>query len=237
MAGAARVRYNLLMWTFLLAVLVPAPALAGDLTFAPASEATTEVRWADGGADIVLERFPAAEEVIGSEVTGDGRSAFVWHQPKGKPLRVSTYDLRAKKRLASFSPGYGGELRFSAAGTLVLTHGCGTSCQVLTVFDLQGNKLLDVGGTINDVSPARRYALVYPSTDSDPGPVTLYDLANGQRLAEFTATESGDLAVEGLRWMDGESAVVVTLVPRGGGAPSRYLRVAMDGTVGWVAAP
>lgn len=235
MAGAAPARYSLLMWTFLLTFL--APALAGNLTFAPSQEATTEVRWADAGAEVVLERFPGAEAVIGSEVSGDGRSAFVWHQPKGKSLRVSTYDLQAKKRLASFSPGYGGELRYSAAGTLVLTHGCGTSCHVLTVFDLQGNKLLDVGGTIKDLSPTLRYALVYPSTDSDPGPVTLYDLATGQRLAEFTATESGDLGVDTLRWADGESAVIVTLVPRGAGAPPRDLRLAVDGTVGWVAAP
>lgn len=223
------------MWTLLLAFL--APALAGNLTFAPTTDSATEVRWTDSGAEVVLERFPAAEGVIGSEVSGDGRSAFVWHQPRGKSLRVSTYDLQSKKRVASFSPGYGGELRFSAAGTLVLTSGCGTNCHLLMVFDVQGNKLLDTGGTINDVSPAKRYALVYPSTDSDPGPITLYDLATGQRLAEFTATEFGDLGVDGLRWTDGESAVLVTLEPRGGAAPPRYLRVAVDGTVGWVAAP
>ncbi|MCK6517485.1 hypothetical protein L6R46_20790 [Myxococcota bacterium] len=223
------------MWLIILTLI--APALAGDLTFTPSPEATTEVRWTDGDAAVVLERFPAAEEVVGFEVSADGKSAFVWHRPNGKSLRVSTYDLHSKKRIATFSPGFGGQLQFSAAGTLILTHGCGTNCHVLTVFDLLGNKLVGVGGTIHDVSPARRYALVYPTTDSDPGPVTLYDLATGQRLAEFTATESGEIGVEALRWATGESAVIVTLVSRSGGAQPRYLRLGVDGTVGWVAAP
>lgn len=222
------------MWSFVLALLTP--AFAGTLTFAPDAESATEVRWSDAGANVVLEKFAAAEGVIGSEVSGDGKFAFAWHQPKGKSLRVSVYDLQAKQRLSSFSPGYGGTLIFSAANTLVLTHGCGTSCHVLTVFDRNGKTLVDVGGTLNDVSPARKYALVYSGFDSEPGPLSLIDLASGAVLVQSSVTESGEVGVDSVTWASGDACVVLTILGREGGtAPPRYLRLAPDGTAAWVA--
>jgi hypothetical protein len=230
------------MWSFVLALLTP--AFAGTLTFAPDAESATEVRWSDAGANVVLEKFAAAEGVIGSEVSGDGKFAFAWHQPKGKSLRVSVYDLQAKQRISSFSPGYGGTLVFSAANTLVLTRGCGTSCHVLTVFDLNGKTLLDVGGTFNEVSPSRRYALIYsgfysePGFGSEPGPSSLIDLATGAVIVQSSVTESGEVGVDAVKWGVGDATVVLTIVAREGGtAPPRYLRLAPDGTAAWVASP
>lgn len=224
------------MWSFLVAF--SAPALAGELTFAPAADAATEVRWADGSPAVVLEKFPAAEDVIGSEVSADGRLAFAWHQPKGKSLRVSVYDLQTKQRLSSFSPGYGGELHFSAANTLVLEHGCGTSCAVMDVFDSGGKALVSIGGGATEMSPTRKYAIEYASTYSDPGPVTLIDLASGAVLVRSSATEAGDVGVDVVKWAIADASVVLSIVAReGGSAAPRYLRLAPDGTAAWVAAP
>jgi hypothetical protein len=222
------------MWSLLLAF--SASATAGTLAFAPNAEATTEVRWADGGTIAVLERFPAAEGVVGSEVSEDGRWAFAWHQASGKPLRVSVYDLQSKQRVATFAPGFGGDLHFSATATLVLTHGCGTSCSMMTVFDLKGQKLLDVGGSLTDVSPNRRYALLYPDLNSDPCPVTLYDLGTGQRITEFGGTGSGELGVTDVKWAANGSSATLSVAPRVGAETKRYLRVSADGTSSWVEA-
>lgn len=224
------------MWLF--AYLLAARAFAGDLSFAPATEAASTVRWTEAGTTVVLETFPATEAVVGSGVSHDGRWAFAWHQPKGKSLRVSVYDLQAKTRGSSFAPGVGGSLDFTPGNTLLLSYGCGTSCQSALLYDVRGNKLMSEGGAIGSVSPSLRYALFYPDDYSDARSVDLFDLSTGQRLSAFGPTADGSLAVKAVRWGPADAFVVVTVGPRDPltGA-ARYLRMAQDGTVTWVEGP
>lgn len=215
-------------------VAFASPALAGSLSILPNESAATEVRWSDAGSETLLETFTGGEGVVGKGVSADGRWAFVWHQPKGKSLRVSVYDLQSRKRSASFSPGYGGQLVFSAANTLVLTHGCGTSCHTLTVYDLTGKELMGVAGSSNELSPNGKYVLDYPDLYSESRPITLYEAESGRKLAEFGGTDSGEVGVDDLKW--GSSDVVAKLMPRSGTGAPRYVRLSADGTTSWVEA-
>src|SRR6185295_14247352 len=84
-----------------------------------------EVQVVEGGRVRTLARFPEPIQVEESEVSPDGRRALLWYRVAHSPLKLSLYDLGSLRRTADITPGFGGDLHFAPAGTVVHRWGCG----------------------------------------------------------------------------------------------------------------
>ncbi|HVY48837.1 MAG TPA: hypothetical protein VHB21_23270, partial [Minicystis sp.] len=150
-----------------LALGAPAPSSAAArrprLDLVPRLWGTGEVRLVDASGAHRLERFTEPQAIVGTEISPDGRRAYVWHLGARPPRRLSVYDLASRTRLADFAPGFGGELHFTPAGNLVHTWGCGSNCHGYALYDASGRTLFRGVTAGAEVSPARRYLVTSSS--------------------------------------------------------------------------
>lgn len=186
-----------------------------------------EVWWSDGQHSTRLERFPSPEVVVGTQVSSDGRWAYVWHRPDHQAQRVSVYDVAARERISTFTPGYGGELRFDTAGDLVHTWGCGTSCANLRVYDRAGRIRTERFAARIDVSPDGDHAVYAPDVLGPSDTVVWQDLTCGEIVNEASPWRLWEWSPREVTW----GADQIELALEGDGVGSLLLD--RGGGVGW----
>lgn len=172
---------------------------------------TGEVRVVTGRRERLLERYAKPIGVKATEISPDGRWAFVWYREARPPLQLAIYALRSMRRTARFMPGFGREMHFTPKGNIVHTWGCGTSCAMLALYDVHGKKLLGTGGSGVDVSPTRRFAMTGPSLYAADEPVVIYDIDTGRRVFTKVRPSDNPFVVNKVRWDDRRNVVSVEL--------------------------
>jgi hypothetical protein len=189
-----------------------APPKAKLRMVGPAGQ-VTEVHVVEGKDDATLETFGAPQRILGSGVSQDGHWAFVWHFAH-PPQVVSIYDLGTHQRAVTFEPGFGGDLRWTHGGTLLHTWGCGTSCQMLRVYDTKGTVIFEGSAGLHSESPSMRFMLTGPADPAANEDIRLVDLESAQVISVNKDRASGT-AVVGQRWDEAHHKVEVKL---GGGS-------------------
>lgn len=172
---------------------------------------TGEVHVVTGGRERLLDRYAKPIGVEATEVSPNGRWAFVWYRGNRSPLQLAIYDLRLRRRTARFVPGFGGEMHFTPNGHIVHHWGCGTNCANIALYDVHGRVLLSVGASGVDLSPTRRFAVIGPSLYAADEPIIVYDLDDGRKI--FTKVQSSDdpFVVNKVRWNDRKGVVSIEL--------------------------
>ncbi|MGH7438033.1 MAG: hypothetical protein ACRENE_20315 [Polyangiaceae bacterium] len=174
----------------------------------------TEVHLVVGKTDTTIETFPTPQQVMGSGVSVSGHWAFVWHVAH-PPQALAIYDLTNNQRVASFDPGFPGDLRWTHGDTLLHTWGCGTSCQVFRIYDTKGTVILEGSGGMHSESPSMRFMITGPATSGASGDIQLVDLQAAQTVSVTKAPAPG-MAVVGQRWDEAHQRVEVKLGGAGG---------------------
>lgn len=172
---------------------------------------TGEVRVVTGRHERVLARYAKPIGVEATEISPDGRWAFVWYRAARPPLQLAIYDLRSTRRTARFAPGFGGEMHFTPKGNIVHTWGCGTNCAVFALYDVHGKKLRVVVSSRIDVSPSRRFVMTGPSLYAANEPVVIYDLDTGRKVYTKGQPAHDPFVVDGVRWDERKNLVSLEL--------------------------
>jgi hypothetical protein len=207
----------------------PAEAKGAKIRLAKRLWGTGEVHLVEGHRDRLLERYREPISVESTEVSLDGRLAFVWYREARLPLQIAIYDLRSMKRTARFSPGFGGELHFTPGGNIVHRWGCGSNCAELSVYDVHGKHVLDAGGTGVEVSQTRRFAVIGPSFFAADEAVVVYDLDSGQSVFTRRPRPSDNILLDEVRWDEGHGVVRLRL-ERLGGREAQQIVVPLGGS-------
>ncbi len=92
-----------------------------------------------------LVRYPTQppRSIQAVEVSPSGRHFFVWSTPDRHARELDVYERTNSgvTRVARWSPGFGGELRWVEGDRLWHSWGCGTSCVTGQLYDTQGRTL------------------------------------------------------------------------------------------------
>lgn len=115
----------------------------------------------EGDRWVALTDFARPQHIYDFAASPDGKRAFVWHMDV-PPRTVSVYDLKSRRRTASFRPGYGGTLRWTPANTLLHIWGAGTAVRLFKVYDRRAKVLC---GTMTEslvASPGLRFLAAHP---------------------------------------------------------------------------
>lgn len=118
---------------------------------------------AASGRCSVLVRYPLqpARTINEVEASPSGRYFFVWSTPDRRSRELEVFEITSvgPARLARWSPGFGGELRWVDGDHLFHSWGCGTSCVNGVVYDVRGHTALSEGPAAwLSESPDHRYA-------------------------------------------------------------------------------
>lgn len=215
MLAAARFPLGRLLFGAFLALVglsaPPAQAAGAKLRLVKRLWGTGEVRLVEGGRERPLERYREPISVVATEISPDGRWAFVWHSPARPPLQLAIYDLRTMRRTARFAPGFGGEMHFTPGGNLVHRWGCGTNCAQLAVYDVHGKTLLSTGGSGVEVSPTQRFAVTGPSLFAAEEPAVIYDLDAGRSVYKRDRPRGDSFLLNDVRWDDKRCVISLEL--------------------------
>jgi len=184
-----------------------AHATARKLRLVNRAWGTGEIRVVLDGHEQVLERYAAPIRVQATEVSSDGRTAFVWYYSSRPPLQLAIYDLRSMQRTARFAPGFGGEIHFTPAGNIVHRWGCGSNCHELALYDLRGKTLLRGWGSDLEISPGGRFAVTGPSIYRDDEAITVYDLDSARRIFRSRPRRGESILLDDVRWSEREGLI------------------------------
>jgi hypothetical protein len=176
----------------------------------------TEVHLVAGKDDATLETFPTPQQIVGSGISADGRWAFVWHVTR-PPQVLSVYDLASHQRTTSFEPGFGGDVRWTRADTLLHSWGCGTDCQMFRLYDTKGAVLFEGSAGMHTESPSMRFMLTGPATAASTEDIKLVDLEAAQVLS-VTKDPAPGMAIVAQRWDEAHHQVEVKLGAAGAAA-------------------
>lgn len=220
MPGGSRVLYLLSIFGPVLGMISlftsPAEGSGAKIRLVKRLWGTGEVHLVKGHRDRLLERYREPISVESTELSLDGRLAFVWYREGRLPLQVAIYDLRSMRRTARFSPGFGGELHFTPGGNIVHRWGCGTNCAELAVYDVHGKAILNAGGSGVEISPTRRFAVNGPSLFAADEAVVIYDLEKGRVIFTRRPRPGDNVLLDKVRWDEGHGVVRLRLERLGG---------------------
>ncbi len=205
---------RLVLGAVLSALFLAAPGAVASgrkLHLVPRLWGTGEARYVGGGCDELLERFPAPVGVRASEVSPDGRRAFVWYNEDRRPLKLAIYDLAARRRTARFAPGFGGDIHFTPGGNLVHDWGCGTNCANFRVYDPAGRTVLEAVSSWVEISPTHRFVLTAPSLYASTEPMVIYDPDTGRKVFALDPPRGGSFILDRVRWDDAKGVITLDL--------------------------
>lgn len=154
---------------------------------------------------VQVTRFTRPEHIYEAAVSPSTRWLLVWHMARS-PRVLSIYDLRTLELHHEWSPGFGGNLHWTAEDTIFHRWGAGTSCRCWAIYSNEGRVVNQ--GVIDDleVSPDRSLAVLFPTMMVTDRSIVLLDLGCGrsQNVARLGETEF----VLGARWRDPRTAVL-----------------------------
>jgi hypothetical protein len=165
-----------------------------------------EVWYVHDGVRVNLTRFSRPQLFSGMGISADGRWAYVWHHAR-PPRVLSIYDLSSLKRVASFSPGYGGELQWLEGNRILHYWGAGAACVMYAVYDVQGKTVLKGTTSGWDLAPGGTYLATSPSFAAEKEPLVIRDLRTLKVV--YDSTGKADVrVVEEVRWEAGDTVAV-----------------------------
>ncbi|MEN8152352.1 MAG: hypothetical protein ABFS86_21215, partial [Planctomycetota bacterium] len=165
----------------LLALSVPAAA-APELALHTGADGRKNVVVKTAAGELPLTNFARPTHVYDFAVSPDGKHAFVWHMDF-PPRTISVYELESRRRTASFSPGAGGDLRWTCANTLLHRWGAGTAVRLFKVYDRRGMMLC---GTMTESlasSPSGRFLAAHPVI-AGRDRLRVWDLATSRKVID-----------------------------------------------------
>jgi len=170
----------------LAAAHAPGPAQADDPT---ARRPLVREVWIDERrGDVLIDLEDRTQNLTGFrgdhtvrdvQVCPDGRHALVWHHGEYPPLEVTTVRIADGKRIASFCPGFGGELRWTPDDNIVHWWGVSTGVWTVQIRSISGVLVLEAGGSGVAVSPGARWVATFPLQAVD-GDIRVYETGRGR---------------------------------------------------------
>ncbi|MEN8151814.1 MAG: hypothetical protein ABFS86_18505, partial [Planctomycetota bacterium] len=179
-----------------LALSVPAAA-APELALHTGADGRKNVVVKTAAGPVALTDFTRPTHIYDFAPSPDGNHAFVWHMDV-PPRTISVYDLASRERTASFRPGVGGSLRWTAANTLLHIWRAGTAFHLFHIYDRRGKVLRGATAESLAVSPTVRFLAGRPDIVGRER-LRVWDLATN-RLVIDRPTEGGPWFSFDLRW-------------------------------------
>lgn len=100
---------------------------------------------APSGACSELVRYPTQppRTIHAVALSPSGRYFFVWSSPDRHARELEVFEVTSAgaTRLAQWSPGFGGDLRWVEGDRLLHSWGCGTACVNGVVYDVRGRQV------------------------------------------------------------------------------------------------
>jgi len=151
-----------------------------------------------------VTQFVKPRHIYAAEVSPDDRYLMVWHM-QTPPRSVSIYDLRSKRAVSTFSPGFGGSLSWAAGNLLYHQWGAGTNTAIFAVYSVDGKKQWGGSSSGATLCESGRYVFSFPTTGVAIEEIKALDIRNGRTLAGIRP--SGVSRVMDHTWIDGRTVV------------------------------
>ena len=188
----------------------PSPVAAKSLKMIEAMNQVRNVviwkedRWVN------LTNFSNPHHIYAYEMSHDQKYVFVWHEDN-PPRVLSIFDLQEMKLIKNLSLGFGGDVKWNQQNNIVHVYGCGSGCMAVRVLNIEGNTLLEIGGTPITVSPTGRYLVIYTVNWMGHHDIELYDLYHKNLRAQKKPllVLNGVGNFESINWND-EKKITIT---------------------------
>lgn len=156
-----------------------------------------------------LAQFASPQElkdISDFKASPDGKYLLIWHD-RPRPRKVSIFDLTTLKRVSQFTPGAAGELRWTAADTMIHTWAI-DKAREYRVYDVQGKKLQTGKFPALDVSPGGTWLVKYAPHPAPGDSLHVLDLRS---LKEIPVEQAKEIAsVSDVNWPSGDDSMEVS---------------------------
>jgi len=154
-----------------------------------------------------LTGFTHPHEIVKYQTSPNGKWAFIWHYDY-PPMKLRIYNMQKDKLIKDFEPGYGGGLRWTAYNDLVHSWGCGSSCTMMAIYDIQGRTIFS--GVYNkiDFSPGNKYMATFPMIFGPDPFIYIYDLKDLKQVYKSSKDDNYEMLFN-IEWEGDETLNVL----------------------------